>query len=211
MTTKSSTTIRRPPPSSATNGRRSTRDLNLAQVAIRPAARNGKRHLRENLELAEELAEQIVIREGEVTVRITRMRALLKRFVAKAMEGDPKMARLLVDLSEKQPATEDADAVADDDEAFINQLVAEKVVLWSRGMSYLVAAVLLSNFELFVRVAFRHLHDGRKLGNEPYIQYLVSARHARRRAGRPNGAKSPSPPPKNIAPCGVSPGLVTSA
>jgi Family of unknown function (DUF5681) len=78
-------------------------------------------------ELAEELAEQIVIREGEVTVRITRMRALLKRFVAKAMEGDPKMARLLVDLSEKQPATEDADAVADDDEVFINQLVAEKV------------------------------------------------------------------------------------
>jgi hypothetical protein len=78
-------------------------------------------------ELDDELAEPIEIREGEVTLRITRMRALLKRFVAKAMEGDPKMARLLVDLSEKQPATEDADAVADDDEAFINQLVAEKV------------------------------------------------------------------------------------
>jgi hypothetical protein len=41
-------------------------------------------------------------------------------------------------------------------------------------MSDPVAAVLLSNFELFVRVAFRHLHDGRELGNEPYIQYLCA-------------------------------------
>ena len=41
-------------------------------------------------------------------------------------------------------------------------------------MSDLIAALLLSNFELFVRVAFRYLHDGRELGDEPYIQYLCA-------------------------------------
>ena len=80
-------------------------------------------------ELDDELAEPIEIREGEVTLQITKRRALLKSFVEKASEGDAKMARLLVDLSERQAATEDADAVANDDEAFINQLVAEKVEL----------------------------------------------------------------------------------
>ena len=74
-----------------------------------------------------ELAEQVVIREGEVTLRITRKRALLKSLVAKAMKGDAKMARLLVDICEKQSAAEDADTVSDDDERFIGRLVAEKV------------------------------------------------------------------------------------
>jgi predicted phage terminase large subunit-like protein len=39
-------------------------------------------------------------------------------------------------------------------------------------MSEQIAALLLSNFELFARAAFRYLHDGRELGNEPYIEYL---------------------------------------
>jgi predicted phage terminase large subunit-like protein len=34
------------------------------------------------------------------------------------------------------------------------------------------AALLLGNFESFVRMAYRYLNDGRELGNEPYITYV---------------------------------------
>ena len=34
------------------------------------------------------------------------------------------------------------------------------------------AALLLGNFESFVRMAYRYLNDGRELGNDPYITYV---------------------------------------
>ncbi len=34
------------------------------------------------------------------------------------------------------------------------------------------AEVLLRFFELFARLAFRHLHNGRELGHEPYVTYI---------------------------------------
>jgi predicted phage terminase large subunit-like protein len=34
------------------------------------------------------------------------------------------------------------------------------------------AAILLRRFESFARMSFRHLHDGRELGDDPYIAYV---------------------------------------
>ncbi len=34
------------------------------------------------------------------------------------------------------------------------------------------AALLLRNFEAFARMAFRYLHDGQELGNEPYLTFV---------------------------------------
>jgi hypothetical protein len=34
------------------------------------------------------------------------------------------------------------------------------------------AAVLLGSFELFARMCFRYLHNGRELGNERYLSYV---------------------------------------
>jgi hypothetical protein len=77
--------------------------------------------------LADELAEQVVIREGDVDLRTTKQRALVRSLVATAIAGDAKIAKLLIEICERQSATEDADTVADDEELFINRLVAEKV------------------------------------------------------------------------------------
>ena len=32
--------------------------------------------------------------------------------------------------------------------------------------------VLLNSFELFARMCFRFLHNGRELGSDPYLRYL---------------------------------------
>jgi len=82
-------------------------------------------------DLVEELAEQIVVHEGERPLRITKQRAVIKRLVAATVKGDPrmttnltKMMYLLLDLGdESAPIDEPLDA----DEREILQVLRERI------------------------------------------------------------------------------------
>jgi hypothetical protein len=60
----------------------------------------GTKHLK--TDLAEELAEQIVVREGEHPMRISKQRAIVKRLVAETVKGDPRMASTLTKMMDRQ-------------------------------------------------------------------------------------------------------------
>lgn len=56
----------------------------------------GTRNLK--TDLAEELAEQIVVREGERTLRVSKQRALVKTLVARTLKGEVRPATMLLNL-----------------------------------------------------------------------------------------------------------------
>lgn len=49
-------------------------------------------------DLAEELAEQIVVREGERTLRVSKQRAIVKSLTAKTLRGDARAAAIILSL-----------------------------------------------------------------------------------------------------------------
>ncbi len=49
-------------------------------------------------DLEEELAEQILIREGDVPKRLSKQRAMLKSLMAKAVKGDTRAANMVVKM-----------------------------------------------------------------------------------------------------------------
>ena len=56
----------------------------------------GAKHLK--TDLIEELAEQVVVREGEHPMKITKQRAIVKRLIAETVKGDPRMAATLTKM-----------------------------------------------------------------------------------------------------------------
>ncbi len=52
-------------------------------------------------DLAEELKERVVIREGDEIKRVTKQRAAIKSLVARAAKGDPRALALLLPLAER--------------------------------------------------------------------------------------------------------------
>ena len=52
-------------------------------------------------DLAEELKERILIREGDKTKRVSKQRAAVKSLVAKAAKGDPRALALLLPFAER--------------------------------------------------------------------------------------------------------------
>ncbi len=70
-------------------------------------------------ELREELNERIPIREGGKVRRISKRRAVLKAQVAKALNGDPRSAQLVMNLmatylAEEEHSDDDASLTPDD-------------------------------------------------------------------------------------------------
>lgn len=86
----------------------------------------GRRNLK--TDLAEELAETILVREGERTRKVSKQQAMVKSLTAKAIKGDARSTRVLIDLmarlldidgasSTEAPITDDDRAVLDEVEA----------------------------------------------------------------------------------------------
>jgi len=57
-----------------------------------------KGHRNLKTDLAEELGEKVVVREGPKERRLTKQQALVKSLTAKAIKGDPRSTRILIDL-----------------------------------------------------------------------------------------------------------------
>jgi hypothetical protein len=79
-------------------------------------------------ELAEELRETIVVREGGVTKRVSKSRAMVKRQVELALKGDPKALSCLFGLARFQtPEGDEAESdVGPDDLAILQRYVARR-------------------------------------------------------------------------------------
>ena len=73
-------------------------------------------------EIADELSQTIVVRDGSGDVRITKRRAIVKKMVAAAVAGDAKVASILIGLCTKLPRGQEEDPRAAADEAFVEKL-----------------------------------------------------------------------------------------
>ena len=82
-------------------------------------------------DLAEELGEKIVIREGDETRRVSKQRAVVKTIVAKTLKGDVRSGSLLTAMMMRlldtgEGAPESTDALLDDEHeilaAFVDRL-----------------------------------------------------------------------------------------
>ena len=72
-------------------------------------------------ELAEELQEQIIVKEGGARQTVSKQRAMVKSLTAKALKGDARAANILITLvlkliDQEEPDTEQADLSAEDRE-----------------------------------------------------------------------------------------------
>lgn len=79
------------------------------------------------MDLAEELGERIVVKEGGKSKSISKQRAMLKGLVAKAVGGDARAASLLLGLIERllAPSQEDGASAAlpPDDQAILERFL----------------------------------------------------------------------------------------
>ncbi len=85
----------------------------------------GTRNLKTELE--EELREKIVVREGERRKAVSKQCAMIKSLIAKAMQGDTKSTRLVIDLlyrlSHSDEPTAFPEDLDDDDLAILETFV----------------------------------------------------------------------------------------
>ncbi len=68
----------------------------------------------------------MVVREGSRDVRVTKKRAIVKKLVAAAIEGDVKAASMLMSLCAKLPRGPEEDPRAAEDEEFVKKLAARE-------------------------------------------------------------------------------------
>ena len=82
-------------------------------------------------DLQEELSETIPVREGNRRVRVTKQRAMIKRVIQKALEGDIRSIEVLVKHSSQTPAMDELDHIADDlspeDRAILEEAVMARI------------------------------------------------------------------------------------
>ena len=86
----------------------------------------GVRNLKSDL--ADELAETIVVHEGGVAATLTKQRAFVKRLCAKALSGEPRamaqLAQLTMRLLPSETDDDQTDGVADGDETILARYLA---------------------------------------------------------------------------------------
>ena len=82
-------------------------------------------------DLRSELSEQIRIREGERSLKVSKQRAMLKALVAKALKGDARAANVVLTLVgklfEPEAAVEQMPALTSDDEAILERFLARRI------------------------------------------------------------------------------------
>ncbi len=82
-------------------------------------------------DLRSELSEQIRIREGERSLKVSKQRAMLKALVAKALKGDARAANVILTLVgklfEPEAAAEQMPALTSDDEAILERFLARRI------------------------------------------------------------------------------------
>ena len=74
-----------------------------------------------------------------------------------------------------------------------------------------VAALLLADFEMFARVAYRHLHGGFELGHELYISYICRRLTKATQLGARTALNLTTASSKNLNSCGVPLRLASGA
>jgi hypothetical protein len=82
-------------------------------------------------DLRSELSEQIRIREGERSLKVSKQRAMLKALVAKALKGDARAANVILTLVgklfEPEAAVEQMPGLTSDDEAILERFLARRI------------------------------------------------------------------------------------
>jgi hypothetical protein len=82
-------------------------------------------------DLRSELSEQIRIREGERSLKVSKQRAMLKALVAKALKGDARAANVVLTLVgklfEPEAAAEQVPALTSDDHAILERFLARRI------------------------------------------------------------------------------------
>jgi hypothetical protein len=82
-------------------------------------------------DLHSELSEQIRIREGERSLKVSKQRAMLKALVAKALKGDARAANVVLTLVgklvEPEAAVEQVPALTIDDQAILERFLARRI------------------------------------------------------------------------------------
>jgi hypothetical protein len=82
-------------------------------------------------DLRSELSEQIRIREGERSLKVSKQRAMLKALVAKALKGDARAANVVLTLVgklfEPEAVAEQTPALTSDDEAILERFLARRI------------------------------------------------------------------------------------
>jgi Family of unknown function (DUF5681) len=82
-------------------------------------------------DLHSELSEQIQIREGERSLKVSKQRAMLKALVAKALKGDARAANVVLTLVgklfEPEGAAEQVPALTSDDQAILERFLARRI------------------------------------------------------------------------------------
>jgi hypothetical protein len=85
----------------------------------------GTRNLK--TDLLEELAERILVKEGETALKISKQRALIKTLAAKALKGDTRAATLVLTMVwrilEKEPPPEQEVDLSETDRAILNEFL----------------------------------------------------------------------------------------
>jgi len=106
------------------------RSFSLAALCVNP---NGRPKGSVNLktDLRNELSEQIRIREGDRSLKVSKQRAMLKALVAKALKGDARAANVVLTLVgklfEPEAVAEQVPALTSDDQAILERFLARRI------------------------------------------------------------------------------------
>jgi hypothetical protein len=81
-------------------------------------------------DLLEELSEQVVIREGDQALKISKQRAVIKRLTSKALQGDASATHTVLGylwkIFEKENPEENSEELAEDDVEILQQYLKRK-------------------------------------------------------------------------------------
>jgi len=99
---------------------------------------NGTRNLK--TDLLEELAERILVKEGEKALKISKQRAMVKTLAAKALKGDTRAATLVLNMVwrilEKEPPPEPEVDLSEADRAILNEFLRRQLAQTDKEKSH---------------------------------------------------------------------------
>ncbi len=97
--------------------------------------RNGAKNLK--TDLAEELQESVMVREGERSTKISKQRAIVKTLVNKTLKGDTAAARTLVGMINKlfdqQDSSDNPDEPLDTGDVEVLEAFEKRVIEWAQA------------------------------------------------------------------------------